>query len=294
MVHTDPEANVNAKATTQPEAAPTQSSRRSPRRDSHALAARLSSLAQELRPQATAGDRRKAERRLRELAVLIESETVEISLLDSVRALRRLTQLFGSGCVARKGEAFTSTAAGYAAVVVALSRRTPALDLSEAIGQLLELMIRLFQEERASWAAVYRHLRSIPDTVDAKQQLKRVCAADIREWFDAGVQNLFGLRADLEKKIKRLEEAADTLAREIQSEEAAINAATTKASGNGNLVVLADWLQGRQLAELRHKRQAIIDETADKADTVALINADIREFEQRLGEARRAYLLRLV
>jgi hypothetical protein len=51
--------------------------------------------------------------------------------------------------------------------------------------------------------------------------------------------------------------------------------------------VVADWFKGRQLTELRCKRQSIIDETTDELDTVSLINADIGEFEQRLGEARR-------
>ena len=155
-------------------------------------------------------------------------------------------------------------------------------------------MIRLFRQEDTGWVAVYRHLRSIPDGVGAKQQLKRVCAADIREWFDAGVQNLFGLRVGLRERIQKLGEAADALGQEIQAGEDVIRAANAKGARNIHVVVLADWLKGRQLAELRDQRQIIIDERTDKVDTVALINADIREFEQRLGEARRAYLLRVV
>jgi len=294
MVRIDPETDGGVRAVTQLPASARRALMASAGRASQALEARLRSLGQDLRPDAAHPERRKAERRLRELAVLIESETVTISDRDSERVLRRLAQLYGNGCAAHKGQTYTSTAAGYAAVVAALSHKSPGLDFGEAIGQLLELMIRLFRQEDTGWVAVYRHLRSIPDGVRAKQQLKRVCAADIREWFDAGVQNLFGLRAELRERIRKLGEAADALAQEIQAEEDAIRIANTKGEGDTKVVVLADWVKGRQLAELRHKRQTIIDETTDKADTVALINADIREFGQRLGEARRAYVLRLV
>jgi hypothetical protein len=294
MVHIDPETDGGVRPATQLPAVATRSLTPSAGRASQALDARLRSLRQDLCPDSALPERRKAERRLRELAVLIESDAATISDRDSERVLRGLAQLYGNGCAAHRGDTYTRTAAGYAAVVAALSHKSPGLDFGEAIGQLLELMILLFRQEDTGWVAVYRHLRSIPDGVRAKQQLKRVCAADIREWFDAGVQNLFGLRAELRERIRKLGETADALAREIQAGEDAIRAVNASAEGNRKVVVLADWLKGRQLAELRHKRQTIIDETADKADTVALINADIREFEQRLGGARRAYLVRLV
>lgn len=294
MVHIDPETDGGGRPVTQLPAVATSSSMPDPARLSRALDSRLGSLGQDLRPDAALTDRRQAERRLRALAVLIESETVTISDRDSERVLRRLAQLYGNGCTAHRGDIYTGTAAGYAAVVAALSQKCPGLDFSEAIGQLLELMIRLFRQEDIAWAAVYRHLRSIPDGVRAKQQLKRVCAADIREWFEAGVQNLFGLRAELRERIRELAEAADALAQEIQAREDSIRPANAKGARNRKVVVLADWFKERRLTELRHERQAITDETTDKVDTVALINMDIREFEQRLVEARRAYLLCLV
>ncbi|MGA7983446.1 MAG: hypothetical protein WCA32_24885 [Chromatiaceae bacterium] len=278
MAHVDPKTDHNLQ---QPAA-----------RTARALDDRLRSLARELCPGDAFAGARRPEDRLHELAGAIESETTEITMRDSARILQSLTQLYRSACRGREDEQFTATAASYAAVISALSRRFPGLDFDEAVGQLLKLMIRLFKSEDAGWVTVYRQLRSIPDSVSAKQQLQRVCSADIREWFDAGVKNLFSLRDGLFERIGKLDEDADAIAREIQAGESELAAARTQSTSDGRVIVLADRVKARQIAALREKRQSILDEKAGKADTVSLIQADIREFERRLGEARRAYLVR--
>ncbi len=267
-------------------------SRVRPSKTARALDDRLRSLARELCPGDVLADTRRPEDRLRELVGVIESETTEITMRDSARILQSLTRLYRSACRGREDEQFTATAASYAAVISALSRRFSGLDFDEAVGQLLKLMIRLFKSEDAGWVTVYRQLRSIPDSVSAKQQLQRVCSADIREWFDAGVKNLFSLRDGLFERIGKLDEDADAIAREIQAGESELAAARTQSTSDGRVIVLADRVKARQIAALREKRQSILDEKAGKADTVSLIQADIREFERRLGEARRAYLVR--
>jgi hypothetical protein len=269
-------------------------SRVRPSKTARALDDRLRSLARELCPGDVLADTRRPEDRLRELVGVIESETTEITMRDSARILQSLTRLYRNACRGREDEQFTATAASYAAVISALSRRFSGLDFDEAVGQLLKLMIRLFKSEDAGWVTVYRQLRSIPDSVRAKQQLQRVCSADIREWFDAGVKNLFSLRDELRERTGKLQEDADAIARKIQAGESELAAVRTHSAGDSRVVVLADRVKARQIAVLREKRQSILDEKAGKVDTVALIQADIREFERRLGDARRAYLVRPV
>jgi hypothetical protein len=262
-----------------------------PRQATRPLSDGLRSLARDLCPDEPLAGRRRSEDRLRELAALIRNEKVAIRPQRAERALRNVTGLYGNGFAARADDEYTGTAAGYAAVVSALSRRFPALDFAEAVGQLLDFMIRLFKREDAGWAAIYRHLRAVPDTVAAKQQLKRVCSAHIAEWFDAGVQNLFGLREEPSDRIAKLAAESERLDCEIQSAREA--AAPGDADGQ-RVVALVQRTRTNEIAELGRRRQTLLEEQAEKTDTVALIEADIQEFEHRLWEARRAYLLRPV
>jgi hypothetical protein len=58
------------------------------------------------------------------------------------------------------------------------------------------------------------------------------------------------------------------------------------------VVSLQARLRERELADLRTRREALLAEQAGRADTLALIESDIREFEGLLRSARRAYYLR--
>ena len=210
--------------------------------------------------------------------------------------LRHLSAIYARGRAQRDNVAFAATAVGYASVVEAISRRYPELDYREPLGQLLELMTRLFAARDNRWKLVYKHLRSVPDSVEAKQTLTRVCSADIREWFDAGVQNLFSLRDDLAAKIRALGAKARRIEREIgvlQRTLASIRNSLDPA-GTGKVVGMAEKVKQRQIAEMQTKKAEVLDEKAAREDTLYLIESDIREFERRLREALRAYYLRAV
>jgi DNA-binding ferritin-like protein len=178
--------------------------------------------------------------------------------------------------------------------VVALSQRFPELDYESAIGQLLELMIRLFKKESAAWVVVYQHLRAMPESVRAKQQLQRVCTSDIHEWFDAGVHNLFRLRAEIHERIAELGREADAIAEGIRTEESELAAAREQRAADGQVVVLAEHVKARHIRSLRVRRDTILEEMKGKAGTAVLVEDDIRQFERRLWDARRSYLLRLM
>ncbi len=210
--------------------------------------------------------------------------------------LQHLVRIYAHGCDQRDNVAFAATAAAYAAVIEAISRAYPRLDYSVALGQLLEFMTRLFAARDNSWKTVYEHLRAVPDSVLAKQTLNRVCSAAIREWFDAGVQNLFSLKNDLTAKIRQLDQHARQIEREILDQEAAVGQMLQRADpeATGKVLSLQARLTARRTDALRLEKDRVLDEQQGKQETLLLIESDIREFENLLREARRAYFVRIV
>jgi hypothetical protein len=229
---------------------------------------------------------------LRARAVAMRGDRAAEATADYARFLQRLTRRFAEGCDQRENPAFALAAPAYAALVEALSWARPRLDYTPAIGQLLELMTQLFAARQPLWKLVYRHLRSIPGSVDAKQNLKRVCSADIREWYDAGVQNLFSLRNDLSGRIDGLSRTLSSVGEEIEAkrETLATLRAATRAS---NVILLEEKCRERELDALVARREELLAEHEGRTGTLALIESDIQEFESLLREARRAYYLRL-
>lgn len=229
---------------------------------------------------------------LRARAVAMRSDRSAEATGEYARFLQRLARRFAPGCGQRENTAFALAAPAYAALVEALSWARPRLDYAPAIGQLLELMTQLFAARQPLWKLVYRHLRSIPGSVDAKQTLKRVCSADIREWYDAGVQNLFSLQSDLSGRIDGLSRNLAGVDQEIGDKRQAL--ATLRATNRaGNVILLEEKLRERELDVLMARREELLAEHEGRTGTLALIESDIQEFESLLREARRAYYLRL-
>lgn len=251
---------------------------------------------QELSPHKGSADIGRTQRTLDKMARVIQSESDTIGAQDYERFLRRLSGIFSQGCTQRDNDAFPDTAASYAAVVKALSGKYNDLDYHRAIGQLLEFMIRLFKARNASWISVYKHLRSIPDSVPAKQKLEAVCSSDIHEWFDAGVQNLFSLQDDLHERIDELAAEADKVAGKIRAIQDEIDGlfGTFRSAGFANVVPLEAKTKERKLTELQDQMQQILDEQEGKSSTAELIESDIHEFEEKLRSAKRAYFVQLV
>lgn len=256
------------------------------------LHAILALLARALDAPADPAAAERLHRELRERAILIRSDRAAAAAPDYARLLARLTALFAPGCEQREDLSYAYAGPAYAALIEAMSAAHPGLDYSAALGQLLELMAQLFGARQPLWKLVYRHLRAVPASVGAKQTLRHVCAADIREWYDAGVQNLFQLQTDLSERIAELGRSARALERRAAREARALERLRAVAS-DGKVISLPARLRERELAELRRRREALLAEQADRADTLALIESDIREFEGLLRSARRAYYLRL-
>lgn len=231
-------------------------------------------------------------REVRERAIRIRGDRQPEATPDYARLLARLTALFAAGCEQRDDLAYAFAAPAYSALIEALSTARPGLDYATALGQLLELMAQLFGAHQPLWKLVYRHLRAVPPSVVAKQTLRRVCAADIREWYDAGVQNLFQLQADLNTGIAELGRNARALERRAAHRTRAL-ARLRAAPQDRKVVRLDERLRERDIQALLRQRDELLAEQAAKASTLALIESDIREFEGLLRSARRAYYLRL-
>jgi len=229
------------------------------------------------------------------LAAMVRAEELTVTQWIYEPFLQRLTQLYADGCEQRV-DTCMRTAAAYAGVIEAISHRQPAFDFTDAFGQLLELMTRLFSAQKHDWKLIYTYLRSIPDVVSAKQTLKRVCSADIREWFDAGVQNLFSLQGDLTAKIGEVAQHVEEIEDEIQAMERTLSEARHRMDpqGTGKVVALEGRFLQRKIAQLTVEKNALLEERKTREGTRALIESDIHEFEGFLREARRAYYLHIV
>jgi hypothetical protein len=256
----------------------------------------LGVVEQELRSDRGSADVARTRATLAEVAGLARAEDAIAEEQIYAHFVQHLVRIYAHGCDQRDNVAFADTAAAYAAVIEAISRAYPRLDYTVALGQLLEFMARLFAARDNSWKTVYEHLRAVPDSVHAKQTLNRVCSAAIREWFDAGVQNLFSLKNDLTAKIRQLAEHARQMERQILDQEAAIGAMLQSADpeATGKVLSLQARLAARRTDALRHEKDRVRDEQQGTQDTLLLIESDIREFENLLREARRAYFVRMV
>ena len=230
------------------------------------------------------------------VAGVLSATSSAAKAVNHERFLQRLTQAYAQAWDQMDNRAFADTAPAYAAVIEALSRRQPGLDFAKPLGQLLELMTRLFAARDNGWKVVYKHLRAVPDGIAAKQTLTRVCSADIREWFDAGVQNLFSLRKDLSGKLRELGAHLTDIGEETQALSAKLQRMRRQLDpeGTGKVVGLAARALERELVALEAERNDLLEERAGRKSTLALIESDIREFQGLLREARRAYYLRAV
>ena len=226
----------------------------------------LGVVEQELRSDRGSANVERTRATLAEVAGLARAEDAIAEEQIYAHFLQHLVRIYAHGCDQRDNVAFAATAAAYAAVIEAISRAYPRLDYTVALGQLLEFMTRLFAARDNSWKTVYEHLRAIPDSVLAKQTLNRVCSAAIREWFDAGVQNLFSLKNDLTAKIRQLAEHARQIEREILDQEAAVGEMHQRADpeATGRVLSLQARLTARRTVALRLEKDRVLDEQQGK------------------------------
>lgn len=250
------------------------------------------SLAQALSPDRGRADLERIRAELVDIADMIRAGGEGGHRADYARFLRCLTGVYQHASARPDNSSPAHTASGYAAIVEAIHTVCPSLDYRPSVGQLLELMIRLFKARDSAWTLVYRHLRAISDALEAQQGQTRVCSADIREWIDAGAQNLFSLLQDLDQRVAELTREAEAVAREIDIQRRALEGMRREsAASGGKLVFLAYKEKQQEIAELRVKQEQILEQRDTSASTRELIRADIREFEERLRNARRAFVV---
>jgi hypothetical protein len=220
--------------------------------------------------------------------------TIDDSAPAHQQFLSRLAGLIAREMQLRSGSELATVGGGYAAVVAAMSRIHPQMDFAAPLGQLLELMARLFSERENSWKDIYQCLRSIPDTVAAKQALTRVCLAEIREWFDAGVQNLFSLQGQLQGQIDGIQQKISELEQRLAASRRALDNQQSRFEGRGNVASFAAMAARREIQSLQQQLDEANEQLDGRQGTLGLIESDIGDFEQILRGARRAYRLQVV
>ena len=230
------------------------------------------------------------------LSTEIRSGSSDLVSSDYRWIIERLTDIYAQGFGQRAGDAFTTTADSYAHLIETISRAYPGYDYSEAVGQLFCYMSRLFRTRKTGWKAVYEHILSIPDSVEAKQVLNRAFFVDIQEWAEAGVENLFSIRKDLYEKIRKIEVKIRGLDRRIENiagpRDLPEQASSVRAGSN--IVDLTQARRRRLIEPLRLRRRRLVGEKENEETIVGLIESDIREFEDKLRATRRAYFIRPV
>jgi hypothetical protein len=256
----------------------------------------LGHLGGQLSACASGPDRRSARQTLRELAGLLGANGLGLARADYQRLLGRLSGIFATGPLAKPRTSLTTTAPSYAGVVAAISRACPSCDYGAALGQLLIYMSRLFLDRRSGWKSVYRNIRTIADGVQVKGRLDDVALARIDEWVQSGAANLFPIQRDLERALnglgERLEALDEEIARKAAGRELAWRECRTDARRR-NVVPFDSARQGRELALLQQERAVLRDQIEAKRGVKALIDDDIRELEDNLRAARRAYFIHL-
>lgn len=237
-------------------------------------------------------DVERLQEKLLALATLIRSDGDAIEAAEHGRILRDLTHIYSRGFSAPNAQAYTNTAADYAQVIGALSEKCPVCDYSEALGQLIGYMGRLFSQRKGSWKTLYKHISAVPGLTEGKPLPTKALLAEIQEWVEAGVDNLFSIRKDLLEHANRVAQSLRRVDGEIMEIEAQL--AEARSGPRGKVVSLEHKRRERVLAALRFYRDELATEKDAKDYAASLIEEDIRSFEEKLRATKRVYSLRVV
>ncbi len=233
---------------------------------------------------------------LLELSCIIRSRNTRLIPGEYSNFLQRLIRIYGAGFSQNPGNAFLITAADYADVIEAISKECPNYDYSEALGQLLRYMSQLYKVRKSSWKTVYEHIQSMPDSITAVQMVKTEYFAEIQQWAEEGVGNLFQIRKDIYQRIEELEQQANAIEKQIDAEGSILATETPvpKVFGQAQIINLAEKRAQKRIEALHVDLAANARDILSQGELVALIESNIQEFDDKLREARRAYSIRLV
>ncbi len=226
---------------------------------------------------------------LTEISQFLQSQENEILGDGYTCLLDRLTQIYTQGLEHHDNHVFTDTAANYAGVIQLVSQTHSAYDYSEVIGQLLHYMNQLYKNREKSWLRIFKHLLSMPDSIQGIQTLKERHLNEIQQWIEEGVDNLFELRDDqiqlYSEKIAELASAEERVEQQLQDMEV----------NPDHHILPITWLKDKAtLKTLIQQRDLLIEDLENRQELVDLLEQNMQEFEEILLTTRRAYLIHSV
>ncbi|HHH40351.1 MAG TPA: hypothetical protein ENK50_12360 [Sedimenticola sp.] len=264
-----------------------------PERVEQILERYLDDLETELLAREAGADIGRVQEMLLEIAGFIRTDGSKVPVAQRRYFLERLIELYGKGFAVRGKSAFSVTAADYAEVIEVISAECPNYDFSQAVGQLICYMQQLFESRKESWITIYQHIESMSDSNSVVQLLKDVYLREIRQWAEEGVANLFGIESDLLNGIRELDERIESLQQRLAARVRDGGAPTASVS-SGRVIDLRQKRTQREIDALRRQIEQLQQARQDKEAVAELIRSNIHEFQTKLKETRRAYLLRAV
>jgi hypothetical protein len=231
-----------------------------------------------------------------EIGGLLQTTENRASTLDYHSILRCLVEIFRTLSAHMDNREFPEAATDYAALIETISRDHPELDVREAVGQLLEFMSWQFMREDMGWRTIHRHLLHINRVSHPARALSRVFAADIHQWLYAGVRDLFSYRARLSAVIDEAGARAADIETSIRKERSALEMLRRRlpARRDPKISIFAEKKRERTISDLLRQQRDLLLELDRKKRTMGLLTSDMRDFQTRLREARRAFVVHSV
>lgn len=258
----------------------------------HPLDDCLSQLVARLQLEPDSASRPRSPQALGEVAALIQSAWSDNLPLDYHCVLRCLKDGVADAIAGREGTRIPSLAADYAALVEIISRSHPSLDYRDTIVLLLELMTDLFKQGDIVWRKIHLHLSAIAKCPNAAKPLAGILDADIHQWFHAGIRDLTSYRKRLVNLIAELTVRVEDCERQRAIETAMLSSLETH--GRSNIHLFEAKRRQRIIADVELELNEALTELARQRQTLSLLDADAKDFQERLSGARRACILRAV
>lgn len=229
---------------------------------------------------------------LQELSLLLRSGKSRIRKDGYLRMLNRLTDIYARGLRVDNDRAFAGTAANFASILESVSQHFQDYDYHQSVSLLLHYMGRLFNDREESWLEIYDHLLSMPDTIHFMQQLKNEHLYEINCWIEEGIDSLFTLWDEQLEVLAMQTQNIDELELQILARETyLVKSPETRLSG---VIDFRQLQQRQEIRTLSDQRKRLVLERQAKRGVVNLLEANVREFAERLARMRRSALLKLV
>lgn len=229
---------------------------------------------------------------LQELSLLLRSGKSRIRKDGYLRMLDRLTTIYARGLRVDNDRAFAGTAANFANILESVSQHFQDYDYHQSVSLLVHYMERLFNTREESWLEVYDYLLSMPDTIHFMQQLKNEHLYEISCWIEEGVDNLFTLWDEQLEVLAMQAQNINQLELQILTRQTCLWKIPER-----RLPSVIDFKQLQQRQEvraLRNQQNRLVRERHAKQEIVTLLEANVREFSQRLARIKRSAMLKLV